>query len=116
GTVGDIEGQPYLEAIRQIRFDLGEENVLYIHLTLVPYIKAAKELKTKPTQHSVKELRMTGIQPNILCLRADRDVPQDLREKIAKTCDVRKDCVFNVEDVDSIYKVPMLLHAQGLDQ
>lgn len=116
GTVGDIEGQPFLEAIRQIRFDAGEQNVLYIHLTLVPYINAAKELKTKPTQHSVKELRMIGIQPHLLCLRADRAIPMELREKIAATCNVRRDCVFDVHDCDSIYKVPMVLHEQRLDQ
>ncbi len=116
GTVGDIESQPFLEAIRQIQFDLGPENVLFIHLTLVPFINAAKELKTKPTQHSVKEMRMIGIQPHILCLRSDRDVPVELRKKIAMTCNVQQECVFNVPDVDSIYKVPMLLHSQGLDQ
>lgn len=116
GTVGDIEGQPFLESIRQIWFELGPENVLFIHLTLVPWINAAKELKTKPTQHSVKELRSLGIQPNILCLRADRQIPVELRNKIAATCNVRKDCVFDVHDSDSIYKVPMLLHEQKLDQ
>lgn len=116
GTVGDIEGLPFLEAIRQIRYDLGDENVLYIHLTLVPYINAAKELKTKPTQHSVKELRQIGIQPNILVCRADRPVPKELRQKIALSCNVRTDCVIDAQDADSIYKVPMMLHEQGLDQ
>jgi CTP synthase len=116
GTVGDIEGQPFLEAIRQARLELGDDNVLFIHLTLVPYINAARELKTKPTQHSVKELRTLGIQPNILCLRADRPIPMDLRKKIGLTCNVREDCVFDVHDCDSIYKVPMLLHEQNLDQ
>ena len=116
GTVGDIEGQPYLEAIRQVRHELGEENVLYIHLTLVPYINAARELKTKPTQHSVKELRTVGIQPHILCLRADREVPEELRRKIALACNVKKERVFNATDVDSIYEVPMCLHEQGLDK
>lgn len=116
GTVGDIEGQPFLEAIRQARLELGDENVLFIHLTLVPYINAARELKTKPTQHSVKELRMMGIQPNILCLRADRPIPLDLRRKIGLTCNVREDCVFDVHDADSIYKVPTMLHEQNLDQ
>lgn len=116
GTVGDIEGQPFLEAIRQIKYDLGEDNVLYIHLTLVPYIKAAKELKTKPTQHSVKELRMIGIQPDILCLRSDRPVPDDAKRKISLMCNVKFNCVFEVQDVDSIYKIPLMLHDQGLDQ
>ena len=116
GTVGDIEGQPFLETIRQIQFDLGRSNALYVHLTLVPYINAAKELKTKPTQHSVKELRTMGIQPDILCLRADREIPVNLRKKIALTCNVKEECVFDVHDCDSIYKVPMMLHQQNLDQ
>ena len=116
GTVGDIEGLPYLESIRQIRYDLGDENVLFIHLTLVPFINAAKELKTKPTQHSVKELRQVGIQPQILVCRSDRPIPQDLREKLARTCDVRTDCVIECADSDSIYKVPMNLNNQDLDQ
>ena len=116
GTVGDIESLPFLEAIRQIRYDLGEENVLYIHLTLVPYINAARELKTKPTQHSVKELRQIGIQPNILVCRADRPVPLDLREKIGLFCNVKPERVIDACDVDTIYKVPLYLHAQGLDQ
>ncbi len=116
GTVGDIESLPFLEAIRQIRYDLGEENVLYIHLTLVPYISAAHELKTKPTQHSVKDLRQIGIQPHILVCRADRPVPQDLREKIGLFCNVKPERVIDACDLDSIYKVPLYLHAQGLDQ
>jgi CTP synthase len=116
GTVGDIESLPFLEAIRQIRYDLGEENVLYIHLTLVPYIGAAHELKTKPTQHSVKELRQIGIQPHILVCRADRPVPQDLREKIGLFCNVKPERVIDSCDLDSIYKVPLYLHSQGLDQ
>jgi len=116
GTVGDIEGQPFLETIRQIQFDLGPTNALYVHLTLVPYISAAKELKTKPTQHSVKELRTMGIQPDLLCLRADRKIPDHLRKKIALTCNVKEECVFDVHDSDSIYKVPMMLHKQNLDQ
>lgn len=116
GTVGDIEGQPYLEAFRQMRYMYGDENILCVHLTLVPYIKAARELKTKPTQHSVKELRQLGIQPDILVCRADREVPKELRLKIAKTCNVKGECVFESPDVDSIYKLPMLLHEQGLDQ
>ncbi|MGE0171658.1 MAG: CTP synthase [Oligoflexales bacterium] len=116
GTVGDIEGLPFLEAIRQIRYDLGDENVLFIHLTLVPYINAARELKTKPTQHSVKELRQLGIQPHIIVCRSDREISLDLRHKIAKTCDVRKDSVIECADADSIYKIPMVLHNQNLDQ
>ena len=116
GTVGDIEGQPFLEAIRQIQYDIGSENVLYIHLTLLPYIGPAKELKTKPTQHSVKELRKVGIQPNILVCRADRPVPKELKEKIALFCSVRPECVIESVDASSIYKIPMLFHEQGLDQ
>jgi CTP synthase len=116
GTVGDIESLPFLEAIRQIRYDLGEENVLYIHLTLVPYISAAHELKTKPTQHSVKELRQIGIQPNILVCRADRPVPAELREKIGNFCNVKPERVIDCCDLDTIYKVPLYLHSQGLDQ
>ncbi len=116
GTVGDIESLPFLEAIRQIRYDLGDENVLYIHLTLVPYINAAHELKTKPTQHSVKELRQIGIQPHILVCRADRPVPAELREKIGLFCNVKPERVIDCCDLDTIYKVPLYLHAQGLDQ
>jgi len=116
GTVGDIEGLPFLEAIRQIRYELGEQNSLYIHLTLVPYIQAAKELKTKPTQHSVKELRQIGIQPDIIVCRADRSVPIELRKKIGQFCNVKLDCVFEAQDLDSIYKLPLVLHEQGMDQ
>jgi CTP synthase len=116
GTVGDIEGLPFLEAIRQIRYDLGQENVLYIHLTLVPYIKAAQELKTKPTQHSVKELRQIGIQPDILVCRSDRAIPDELKKKIALFCNIKADSVFEAQDVDNIYKIPVILHEQGLDQ
>lgn len=116
GTVGDIESLPFLEAIRQIRYDLGHENVLYVHLTLVPYIGAAHELKTKPTQHSVKELRQIGIQPEILVCRTDRSVPQDLKQKIGLFCNVKAECVIDACDVDNIYKVPLFLHNQGLDQ
>lgn len=116
GTVGDIEGLPFLEAIRQIRYDLGSENVLYVHLTLVPYIKAAQELKTKPTQHSVKELRQIGIQPDILVCRSDRPIPDELKKKIALFCNIKPDSVFEAQDVDNIYKIPMILHEQGLDQ
>jgi CTP synthase len=116
GTVGDIEGLPFLEAIRQIKYDLGEENVLYVHLTLVPYLGAAKELKTKPTQHSVKELRQIGIQPDILVCRAEHIVPKELKNKIALFCNVSAEHVIDMQDVDSIYKLPLILHGQGLDQ
>ncbi len=115
GTVGDIEGLPFLEAIRQLRFDLGRENVLYVHLTLVPFIQAADELKTKPTQHSVKELRAIGIQPNILLCRSDRKIPKDMKKKIALFCNVEEQCVITALDVDTIYEVPLRLHEEGLD-
>ena len=116
GTVGDIESLPFLEAIRQMRYEHGQENVLYIHLTLVPYISAAKELKTKPTQHSVRDLRQLGIQPDILVCRADRPVPEELKKKIGQFCNVRTEHVFEAQDVDSIYRLPLILHQQGLDQ
>jgi CTP synthase len=116
GTVGDIEGQPFLEAIRQLKNDLGKENVLFIHLTLVPYIKAAGELKTKPTQHSVKELRSVGIQPDIIIARSEVELPDDLKKKIALFCDVDQDAVFTGVDVDSIYKVPLEFYNEGVDQ
>jgi CTP synthase len=116
GTVGDIESLPFLETIRQIRYELGSESVLCIHLTLVPYIAAASELKTKPTQHSVKELRSIGIQPDILLCRADREVPEELRNKIAVFCNVKRTNVFEARDVESIYQLPLILHEQGLDQ
>ncbi len=115
GTVGDIESLPFLETIRQIRYDLGPENVVYIHLTLVPYIAAAGELKTKPTQHSVRELRQIGIQPDILVCRSDRPVPEEMKRKIALFCNVPADSVFESADSDSIYKLPMVLHKQGFD-
>jgi CTP synthase len=115
GTIGDIESLPFLEAIRQLRFNLGRENVLYMHLTLVPYIKAADELKTKPTQHSVKELRAIGIQPNILLCRSDRPIPADMKKKIALFCNVEENCVITAQDVDTIYEVPLKLHTEGLD-
>jgi CTP synthase len=115
GTVGDIESLPFLETIRQIRYDLGPENVVYIHLTLIPYIAAAGELKTKPTQHSVRELRQIGIQPDILVCRSDRPVPDEMKKKIALFCNVAPDSVFESADSDSIYKLPMVLHEQGLD-
>ena len=115
GTIGDIESLPFLEAIRQFRTDVGEENVLYIHLTLVPYIGTAGELKTKPTQHSVKELRGIGIQPDILLCRTDRYLSEDIKSKIALFCNVSKDAVITAKDVDCIYEVPMVFHREGLD-
>ena len=116
GTVGDIEGQPFLEAIRQLKNDLGKENVLYIHLTLVPYMKAAGELKTKPTQHSVKELRSIGIQPDIIIARSEVQLPDDLKRKIALFCDVDQDAVFTGVDVSCIYEVPLKFYDEGVDQ
>jgi CTP synthase len=115
GTVGDIEGQPFLEAIRQLGWELGRERVMYVHLTLVPYIAAAKELKTKPTQHSVKELRMIGIQPDILLCRADREIPLADRRKIALFCNIREESVIQALDVSSIYEVPRRYSEQGFD-
>jgi CTP synthase len=116
GTVGDIESLPFLEAIRQIPYDVGRENVLYIHLTLVPYISAAGELKTKPTQHSVNKLREIGIQPHILLCRTDRYLPPDVKEKIALFCNMQKDEVITAKDVESTYEVPLVFHKEGLDQ
>ena len=115
GTVGDIEGLPFLEAIRQLRGDLGKENTLYIHVTYVPFIKAAGELKTKPTQHSVKELRSIGIQPDILLCRAEGPLSQGIKAKIALFCDVKEDCVISAKDVECIYEVPLRFHEEGLD-
>ncbi len=115
GTVGDIESLPFLEAIRQMAVELGRDNTLFIHLTLVPYIPSAGEIKTKPTQHSVKELRSIGIQPDILLCRADRPLPADERCKIALFTNVPEKAVISAVDVDSIYKIPLLLHEQGLD-
>jgi len=116
GTVGDIESQPFLEAIRQLRQDVGRENTLYIHLTLVPFIGAAGELKTKPTQHSVRDLRSIGIQPDILLCRTDRYLDQDIKRKIALFCDVDEEAVITAKDVSSIYEVPLVLAAEGLDR
>ena len=116
GTVGDIESLPFLEAIRQLRNDLGKENSLFIHLTLVPFIKSADEMKTKPTQHSVKELREIGIQPDILLCRTEKLLSQDLKDKIALFCNVEKDEVITAKDVDVIYEVPILFHREGLDE
>ena len=116
GTVGDIEGLPFFEAIRQLRNELWRERVMFIHVTLIPWIAAAGELKTKPTQHSVKELRTIGIQPDVLLCRADREVPVSERRKIALFCNVKEDCVIQALDADSIYKVPKMLHDEGLDR
>ena len=115
GTVGDIEGLPFLEAIRQFRADAGPENVLYIHLTLIPYVKTAGELKTKPTQHSVKELLQNGIQPDLLFCRVDRSVPREMRQKIALFCNLSEKDVIPVEDVAHIYELPLALAAEGVD-
>ena len=115
GTVGDIESLPFLEAIRQMRKDVGRENTLYIHLTLLPYIGATGELKTKPTQHSVKELRAIGIQPDVIVCRADHPIDQEVKDKIALFCDVDRDAVIPLVTVDSIYKVPIILADAGLD-
>ncbi len=116
GTVGDIESLPFLEAIRQLRYDLGKENTLYIHLTFVPYIKTAGELKTKPTQHSVKELRAIGIQPDILLCRTDRFLPPEIKKKIALFCNVEEDAVITAKDVECIYEIPLIFHQEGLDE
>lgn len=115
GTVGDIESLPFLEAIRQMRTQHGRKNTLYVHLSFVPYIATAGEIKTKPTQHSVKELREIGIQPDILLCRMDRELPDDEKRKIALFCNVEEQAVIGCYDADSIYKVPGMLHAQGID-
>ncbi len=115
GTIGDIESLPFLEAIRQLRSDLGRENTLYIHVTLVPFIKTAGEVKTKPTQHSVKELRAIGIQPDILLCRTESKLSNDLKAKIALFCNVEADAVITARDVDNIYEVPLCFHDEGLD-
>ncbi|MEN8177961.1 MAG: CTP synthase [Pseudomonadota bacterium] len=116
GTVGDIESLPFMEAIRQMGVDLGRERVLYMHLTLVPYIKTSGEIKTKPTQHSVKELRSIGIQPDILVCRSEQPLPDAERQKIALFTNVREEAVISAVDADSIYRVPILLHAQDMDE
>ena len=115
GTVGDIEGLPFLEAIRQVRKDVGNDNVCYIHVTLVPYLATSEELKTKPTQHSVAELRSRGIQPEIIVVRSDRPIEEPARRKISLFCDVEPDAVINALDVGNIYAVPLALEAAGLD-
>lgn len=116
GTVGDIESQPFMEAIRQMKKEAGEENVLYIHTTLVPYLKAAGEMKTKPTQHSVRELRGLGIQPNILVVRTEEPITDDMRTKIALFCDVEPKAVVESMDAKNLYEVPLNLQKQGMDQ
>lgn len=116
GTVGDIESLPFLEAIRQMRFDCGAENSLYVHVTLVPYISAANEFKTKPTQHSVKELLGYGIMPSIIICRSEKPLDAKLKKKISLFCNVSEDCVVNSYDCDSIYELPLVFHKEGLDQ
>jgi len=115
GTVGDIESLPFLEALRQMRLELGADNVVYVHVTLVPFISTAGELKTKPTQHSVKEMLSIGIQPDILLCRSDRPIPREMKSKIALFCNVTEPCVITAQDVASIYEVPVALAAEGLD-
>ncbi|MCL1894479.1 MAG: CTP synthase [Holophagaceae bacterium] len=116
GTVGDIESQPYLEAIRQHKLISGPKNAINVHVTYVPHISVAGELKSKPTQHSVKELRSLGLQPDILLCRATQEIPRDLKDKIGLFCSVTQDAVFSAKDADQIYEVPLLLHEEGLDQ
>ncbi len=116
GTVGDIESLPFLEAIRQFRKDVGRNNVVYMHVTLIPWIPAAGELKTKPTQHSVKELRSLGIQPDVLVCRCDRPLPRAMKDKISEFCDVPSEAVITSEDASSIYEVPLILEHEGLAQ
>ncbi|MFC5701287.1 CTP synthase [Cohnella faecalis] len=115
GTVGDIESLPFLEAIRQIKSDIGRDNVMYIHVTLIPYIKAAGEVKTKPTQHSVKELRSIGIQPNVIVCRTEYPLAEDLKRKIALFCDIDAGAVVECRDASTLYEVPLMLREQGLD-
>lgn len=115
GTVGDIESLPFLEAIRQIKSDIGRDNVMYIHVTLIPYLKAAGEVKTKPTQHSVKELRSIGIQPHVIVCRTEHALADDMKRKIAQFCDVDANAVVECRDVDTLYEVPLMLREQGLD-
>ncbi|MHC5249847.1 CTP synthase [Enterococcus sp. LJL90] len=116
GTVGDIESLPFLEALRQMKADVGSDNVMYIHTTLIPYLKAAGEMKTKPTQHSVKELRGLGIQPNILVVRTEQPVSQDVKNKLAQFCDVAPEAVVESRDVETLYSIPLALQAQNMDQ
>jgi CTP synthase len=116
GTVGDIESLPFLEAIRQLRHEMGRDNTAFVHVTLVPWIAAAQELKTKPTQHSVKELRALGIQPDVLLCRSERALPHDMKEKIALFCDVDVEAVITASDVHSVYEVPLVFAEQGVDE
>lgn len=116
GTVGDIESQPFMEAIRQMKEEVGDDNVLYIHMTLVPYLRAAGEMKTKPTQHSVRELRGLGIQPNILVVRTEKPITDEMRTKIALFCDVDPKAVIESMDVNTLYEIPLNLQKQGMDQ
>ncbi|MGO2004394.1 MULTISPECIES: CTP synthase [Micrococcaceae] len=115
GTVGDIESQPFLESARQVRQDVGRNNVFFVHVSLVPYIGPSHELKTKPTQHSVAALRSIGIQPDALVIRSDREIPNEMREKLGRTCDVDPEAVINCADAPSIYDIPVKIHDQGLD-
>jgi CTP synthase len=116
GTVGDIESLPFLEAIRQFRADVGRENVCYVHIALVPYVATAGELKTKPVQHSVKELRAVGISPDVILCRTDRFLPRSVKQKIALFCNVDEDAVISAKDAESIYEVPLTLHDEGVDE
>lgn len=116
GTVGDIEGLPFLEAIRQFKYDIGSDRTLYIHLTLIPYVKAADEIKTKPTQHSVNKMREIGIQPDILLCRTDRPISEEVKKKIALFCNVESEAVIIARDVENIYEIPLMLHDDGLDR
>src|SRR3954471_2438620 len=114
GTVGDIESLPFLEAIRQVRLDVGRDNVLYIHVTLLPYIRASEELKTKPTQHSVGKLREIGIEPDILVCRTERELNREMKDKLALFCSVVPEAVIEARDVKSIYEVPLMFHEQSM--
>src|SRR4051812_25639306 len=116
GTIGDIESLPFVESIRQLRHEVGRENALFVHVTLVPWIAAAQELKTKPTQHSVRELRELGIQPDVLLCRCERELADDVKEKIALFCDVEKEAVITARDVQSVYEVPLVFAEQGVDE
>ena len=116
GTAGDIESLPFLEAIRQMSLELGRENTLFIHLTLLPYIKVAGELKTKPTQHSVKELRGIGIKADVLVCRTEHELSDDLRNKLALFCNVKREAVIESIDVETIYDVPLKMQEEGLDR
>ncbi|OXM14703.1 CTP synthase [Paenibacillus herberti] len=116
GTVGDIESLPFLEAIRQIKSDIGRDNVMYVHVTLIPYIKAAGEVKTKPTQHSVKELRSIGIQPNVIVCRTEKSISEEMKRKIALFCDIDPNAVIECRDASTLYEVPLMLQEEGFDE